>query len=250
MPRKCAFVWSCLALGAITGAVLGDDIKSADEVIKRYVDAIGGREKLDSVKTMRLSGKAMIGGQMEAPITMELKRPNKIRMEFSLQGMTGTQAYDGKGGWFIMPFAGKFEPEQMPPDMAKQLKDQADMDGPLVDYKKKGHSVELVGTDEVEGTEAYKLKVTKEDGSVEYHFIEAEHFIPLQVKGEREVMGTKIDYKVNFGDYKEVDGLLIAHTIAQTGGEGSNTMTIEKVEINAKIPDDRFDMPKKGGSDG
>ena len=131
--------------------------KTADEVIARYIKAIGGRDKLDAIKSMRVTGKTMLGGGMEMPLTVEFKRPNKARIEFSFQGMTGVQAFDGETGWFIMPFMGKTDPEKMPPDQLKDIEDQADLDGPLVDYKKKGHKVELLGTDEVEGSEAYKL---------------------------------------------------------------------------------------------
>ena len=122
------------------------------------------------------------------------------------------------------------------------IEDQADLDGPLVDYRKKGHQVELVGKDDVEGSEAYKLKVTKKSGNVEYHSLDTEHFILIQTKGKRKFQGAEIEFTIKYGDYKEVDGLLVAHSIQQ-GGMGGD-MTLEKVELNTDIPDDRFTMPK------
>jgi len=213
-----------------------DEPKTADEVIAKHIEAIGGREKLDSVKSMRMTGKSLAGGGIEIPITIEFKRPNKVHIEFTVQ------AFDGKTGWFIIPFMGKTDPEKMPPDMVEMIEDQADLDGPLVDYKKKGHKVELVGKDDVEGSETYKLKVTKKSGNTEYHFLDTEYFVLIQTKGKRKFQGTEIEFTIKYGDYKEVDGLLLAHSIRQ-GGMGGD-MTFEKVELNADIPDDRFTMPE------
>ena len=93
--------------------VRADEPKSADEVIAKYIKAIGGRDKIDAIKTVRATGKIM-QGPMEIPMVMEQKRPSKIRIEITFQGMTGIQAYDGKTGWLMMPFAGRTDPEKMP----------------------------------------------------------------------------------------------------------------------------------------
>lgn len=225
-------------------AIAGDDIKNVDEVIAKYIEAIGGRSKIDAIKSMRATGKSVMGGGMETPMVIEQKRPASMRVEFTFQGMTGIQAFDGETGWFVMPFAGKTEPEKMPDEMVKLIADQADMDGPLVDYQKKGHKVELIGKEDLEGSEAYKLKITKKNGDVENHFLDAEHFLPLQVSGQREIQGTPVDYKISFGDYKNVGGMMFAHSITQQAGPmGGNTMIMEKIEVNIDIPDDHFKMP-------
>jgi hypothetical protein len=231
----------CVALfGPARGVVAGPE--TADDVIARYIEAIGGRAKLDAVKTIRMAGKAAGMGGMELPMTLEFKRPQMLRIEFSMQGMTGVQAFDGTVGWFLLPFAGRTEPERMPSDMIDIIADQADFDGPLVDYAKKGHQVELVGKDDLEGSEVFKLKVTKKNGNVEYHFLDAEHFIPLQLEGKRSFQGTEMPYTIKFGDYKEVGGLLLAHSVTQ-GGMGGD-MKFEKIEINVDLPDERFKMPE------
>ena len=230
----------CVLIGSSPFVQAGEP-KTADEVIAKYIEAIGGRKAIDAVKSMRVTAKLTMGGGMEAPMVIEGKRPNKLRIEFTFQGMTATQAYDGKIGWSIMPFAGKTDPEKMPPDQVEMFENQADMDGPLVDYRKKGHQVELIGKDEIEGSEVYKLKVTRKNGNVEYHYLDAEYFLPIKMKGKRKFQGTEIEFAVVFGDYKEVNGLLIAHSIQ--GGPGGN-ITLEKVEMNVSIPDERFVMPE------
>ncbi|MGB2988068.1 MAG: hypothetical protein WBE26_19540 [Phycisphaerae bacterium] len=221
----------------------GDELKTVDEVIAKHIEAMGGRKALDSVKTMRMAGKSIMGGGMEAPLTIEFKRPNKVRVEFTFQGMTGIQAFDGKTGWFIMPFMGKTDPEKMSSDQVEAIEDQADFEGPLVDYKKKGHQVELIGKEEFEGSDAYKLKITKKGGAVEYHYLDAEYFLTTKMKGKRKFQGTEIEYEIGFGDFKKVGGLMFPHSIQQ-GSMGAGAMVFEKIEVNVKLPDDRFTMPE------
>lgn len=240
----------CAALfcGGVSTLYAGDAGKSSvDDIIAQYVKAIGGRKAWDSVNTMRMSGKMVMPGGMEAPMTMEYKRPHSMRMEFTFQGMTGTQAFDGETGWFIMPFMGKMDPERMPTDMIKEFKKQADIEGPLLDYKEKGHKVELEGSDEFEGTPVYKLKVTQAEGDVEYYMLDKEHYIPLGTKGSRTFQGMPIEYEVVFGDYKEVGGLMLPHSIQQKAntGMGATNVVIDKIEVNIDIADSRFAMPEK-----
>ncbi len=226
--------------------VKADEPKTVDEVIAKAIEAVGGREKIDAVKSLRMTGKMVMGGgMMEMAMTVEAKRPNKMRMEFTFQGMTGIQAFDGKSGWFVMPFAGKTDPEKMPPEQARLMEQEADLDGPLVDYKKKGHTVELIGKEEADGSDAYKLKVTRKDGDVDYIFLDAEYFLPIKIEGQRKIQGAQIEFELALGDYKEVNGLLVAHSVeTRKGPGGANTITFEKVEMNIPLPDERFTMPK------
>src|SRR5262245_39577232 len=115
--------------------------QTVDELVAKNIQARGGTDKIKAMKTARTTGKMVMGQGMEAPFVMMEKRPNLTRMEFTFQGMTGIQAYDGKNGWGLMPFMGKKEPEAVPDDQRQLMEEQADMDGPLVDYKTKGHKV-------------------------------------------------------------------------------------------------------------
>lgn len=231
-------------VGSLPANVKAGEPKTADEVIARYIKAIGGRDKIDAIKTVRATGKTT-QGEMEIPMVIEMKRPGKIRIEITFQGMTGVQAYDGKTGWLVMPFMGRTDPEKMPPDFTKAIADQADFDGPLIDYKKKGHKIDLVGKDEEDGSEVYKLKVVKKNGDTEYHFLDAEEFIPIKVKGKRKMQGTEIEFTVNLGDYKSVGGMLFAHSVQSGGGPaGGGSITFDKIEVNIDLPDKRFTMPE------
>ena len=220
---------------------------SADDLIAKYLEAIGGRDKLKAVKTMRMSGKMTMGQGMEAPVTMEMMRPSSMRMEFTFQGMTGIQGFDGSHGWMVMPFSGKTDPEPIPEDMAKEFKEQADFEGPLVDYKEKGSTVELLGKETVEGAETYKLKVTKKDGDVQVTYLDAEYFLPIKEASKRKIQGNDVEVETSLGDYKEVNGLKFAHSIEARakGAPGAQTITVEKIEINPTIDPSRFQMPEK-----
>lgn len=243
MKRK---TFACLFLAGLIGSAAW--AQTADEIIAKNIEAKGGLEKLKAIQTMRISGKMQMGPGMEAPMVIETARPNKMRVEFTFQGMTGIQAYDGKTGWMVMPFMGKKDPEPMSGDDLKMVEDQADMDGPLVDYKEKGHQVEYLGKGEVEGTPVHKIKVTKKNGDVATLYLDAESFLEIKAEGKTRLRGQDIEGETTFGDYKEVGGIVFAHSIQSKmkGGPGpGQTITFEKIEINPEIPANRFDMPAK-----
>lgn len=219
--------------------------QTADELIAKNIQAKGGMEKLKAVKSVRATGKITGGPGMEFPFVMVNRRPNNTRLEFTFQGMTGVQAYDGKTAWMSMPFMGKKDPEVMPADESKMIQEQADFDGPLVDYKEKGNTVELVGKEQVEGADAFKLKVTLKNGDIRHVYLDAETYLELKMEARRMVRGTEIDGESLYGDYKEVSGMMMAHAM-ESGAKGSpqrQKMTIEKIELNPDLADSLFVMP-------
>lgn len=220
---------------------------TVDEILAKNFEAKGGVEKLKALKSVRFSGKMNLGGGMEAPISMTKKRPEMTRLDFTVQGMTGSQAYDGTTGWLVMPFLGKKEAEPMSADQLKEMKEQADFDGPTWDYKAKGHKVELLGKSEVEGTPAYKLKLTTKDSTESTIYIDAENFLEVKVEAKRKVQGQEIEGETIFGNYQEFEGLLFPMSIEMKakGAPAGQSITLEKVEINPAVADDIFKMPAK-----
>ncbi len=240
MTRK-TFAW-LLAAGLINAAAWA---QTTDEIIAKHEKAMGGKDKIKAIQTERVTGKMVMGQGMEAPFTMEMARPNKMRMEFTIQGMTGVQAFDGKTGWSVMPFMGKTEPEAAPEEEAKKMQEQASMDGLLMDYKDNGRTVELVGKEDLEGTSVYKLKVTQKSGDVVFLYIDAESFMLLKQAGKTKIRGQEVESETTFGDFKTVDGLVFPHSIEQkaAGMPGGMVMTISKIELNPGVTDARFTMP-------
>jgi outer membrane lipoprotein-sorting protein len=220
---------------------------TVDDLLAKNAEAKGGMVKLRALKSARFTGKMSMGAGMEAPFMMTKARPEKLRIEFTIQGMTGIQAYDGTTGWMVMPFMGKKDPEVLSADMLTDVKEQADFDGPFIDYAKKGNKVELLGKEQVEGTDAYKVKLTMKDASEATVYFDAESFLEIKMEAKRKVQGQEIEGQTVFGNYKEVDGLLFPFSIENKakGMPGGQTITIDKIELNSTVSDDSFSMPKK-----
>ena len=216
-----------------------------DEVLANNIEARGGYESWQDIETARMTGKMIMGAGMEAPFRIEFKRPDKVRMEFDVQGMTGIQAYDGETGWFVLPFMGKTEPEVMAEDQLKEVEEMADLDGPLVDYQEKGHEVELLGTEDVEGTEAYKIQLTKKNGDVSTIYLDTEHFLEFKQTARTTRQGNEMVVHTTLGDYKEVGDVVMAHSMEMEfeGMPVTQSIAIDSVELNVDIDDSRFAMP-------
>ena len=224
--------------------------QSADSIINRYVQTSGGMAKIQAIQTLRRSGKFIGGGGFEAVVVQENKRPNRVREEFSLQGMTGINAYDGKNGWKIEPWQGKRDPEALSEEETRQILEDADFDGPLINYQQKGNKVELVGMEPVEGTEAYKLKVTLANGDVSYYYMDTEYCVPIKIETQRMIRGAQQEFETSLGDYKQVAGVYLAHAyeMGQRGSQNRARITYDKIEANVTLDDQRFTRPGAGGA--
>lgn len=243
--RKRTLITLAAAL-LVSLSAFGADL-TLDEILTKNFEAKGGVDKLKALQSVRFTGKMSLGGGMEAPFTMTKKRPEMMRLDFTIQGMTASQAYDGKGGWALMPFLGKKDAEPMSGDMLKDAKEQADFDGPTWDYKAKGNTVELLGKADIEGTPAYKLHVVTKDGSDMLLYLDAESFLEVKAEAKRKVQGQEVEGETSFGNYQEFNGLLfpMSMEMKQKGAPAGQTITIEKVEINPTVADDAFKMPAK-----
>lgn len=222
--------------------------QTADEIVAKYVKTIGGMDKINALKTLQKSGKFTGGGGFEARVTQENKRPNMVRQDFLIQGMDGVTAYDGKNGWKIEPWEGKKDPEPLGEDELKDIIAESDFDGPLVNYAEKGNKVEYVGTEPVEGTDAYKLKVTMANGEVRYYYMDTDYYVPIKIETKRMIRGAEREFETSLGDYKEVNGVYFPWSM-ETGPKGSpqkGKITIEKFTANGAIPDSRFIEPVAG----
>jgi hypothetical protein len=237
-------------LGIAAAALLAIPVsaQTADEIVAKYIKAVGGMEKIQAVKTLRRSGKVIGGGGFEAPILQENKRPSMMRQEFTLQGLIGVNAYNGKAGFKIEPWQGKKDAEPLSEEEMKQAVEESDFDGPLVNYQQKGNKVEFVGMEPVEGTDAYKLKVTLANGEVRFYFMDTDYYVPIKIETKRIIRGAEVELETSLGDYKEVSGWYLPFSI-ESGPKGSQfkgKITYEKIEANVAIDDSRFVAPSAG----
>jgi len=220
--------------------------QTADELLDKNIKAQGGKDKLKAIQSMRLTGKMKMG-PMEAPITIIKARPSEMRVDFTIQGMTGTSAYDGTTGWNLMPFGGNKDPQKMTEEQLKDIRVEADFDGPTFDYKAKGNKVEYVGKVDVEGTPAYKLHVTTKEGKESNLYLDAESYLLIRTEATRNVQGQDLEMESSIGDYKTVDGITMAYSMEShvKGKEnmGGQAITLEKIELNPKVDAAMFKMP-------
>lgn len=220
--------------------------QTADELISKYLQARGGLEKWKAIKTMKTTGKMSMMGR-DATFTEQKKRPHYIRHEFTIQDKTAVQAFDGQTAWGIMPFMGSIEPEKLPESDAKSIQEESDFDGPLVDYKEKGHKVELIGKEAMDGKDVYKLKLTLKTGAIEYVYLDSKNFLELKRSTKRKRQGTEYEVDIYYNDYKPVQGVMIPHLLENKvkGYPSAAQVTINKVELNTEIDDSIFKMPTK-----
>jgi outer membrane lipoprotein-sorting protein len=245
MFRK--FLASLLLVAALVPAV---HAQTVDEILAKHYEAQGGLDKIKAMQSIRLMGKMEVGPGMEAPLTMDKKRPALSRMEFVFSGMTGVQAYDGKQAWALMPFMGQKTAEPASEEESKMSAAQADFDGPLFDYKAKGHTIELAGKEAVDGADAYKLKVTRKDGHIEYYYVDAETYLVVKRESKETIRGTEMETESSFGNFKEVNGMMFpfSMTMGAKGSDHKQTITIDSIAVNVPMEMAHFTMPAAADS--
>jgi len=219
--------------------------QTADELIAKNIQARGGMEKMKAIKTLRMTGKFDGGDGFTATVGQENQRPNLIRQTFSLQGMTAVQAYDGAAGWQIQPFGGKKDPELMGEDDLRDLLLDGDFDGPLVDYKEKGSTVEYLGHDMVDGDDALRLKITLKNGDIIYDYLDPDTFIEIRRDIQQFIRGSQKERVEGLGSYKPVNGVMYPFSLSQgpKNNPNSQTTTINKIEANVTIDPADFNLP-------
>lgn len=216
--------------------------QSLDEVLKNHFEAIG-QENLTKVKSFQATANINQGG-MEFPIKMISLRPNKFYMEADLQGQKMIQAFDGEDGWMIAPWMSP-EPQDLAGDQLKEAIQQADIDGELFNYKEKGSTAELVGKEDMEGTEVFNIKLTTKDDDVKNYFIDVENFIILKVKSTVNAQGQEIEVETTMGDYQEIDGVIMPMSIESKSPMGATNIVMEEVKFNVDVDESIFNRPAK-----
>jgi outer membrane lipoprotein-sorting protein len=230
---------------ATLGWVATAEAQTLDEILARHAEALGGIESLRAIRSVRMSGRVTAGGGREALVAREVQRPDRVRTEFTYQGVTGVYAFDGERGWKVSPFDGSLAPEPMPDEEARQTADQADIEGPLVDWQAKGHRVSLSGKESLDGREAYKLEITLRNGRELYQYVDAESFLLVRTDTTRFVLGHPVAIETSFDDYREVGGVRFPHLIetSAVGRPQHLRIVVEEVEVNPTLDDARFEMP-------
>jgi len=220
--------------------------ETVDQIVARHVAARGGRPALAAVRTLRMAGHAVAGPGRRAIVRREIARPDRIRTEFEFQGTLGVYVWNGKSGWQVSPLDGQLDVQPLSPEAAALSAEQADFEGPLVDWKAKGHSVELVGTSALPGGPAHELKVMLKSGIVRHVWIDAQTGLMVKSGSTRKVKGHEVTVEVVYGDYRETGGVRFARSIEIGAKDRPQRLRIvvDNVEVNPPLDDSRFAAPR------
>jgi hypothetical protein len=246
MELRFAILLVCASL--IAPALSAQELRplTVDALVAKNIEAKGGIDALHAVRSVRLRGKMLVNqGQIEFAYTQTKKRPGEVRTEATLQGMTLVLAYDGIQGWKISPFGGRKDPEKMSVDDAKSLVEDAEIDGPLVDWEAKGSTVEYLGPEDVDGTLAHKLKVVRKNGDVSYVYLDPDAFLEIRILTQRIEQGAQVEVETDLGDYEKVAGVFFPFSIeaGPKGATDKQKIILEKAEANAPVDDAQFRFP-------
>ncbi|HEX5042473.1 MAG TPA: DUF4292 domain-containing protein [Candidatus Polarisedimenticolaceae bacterium] len=218
---------------------------TVDEIVARYVAARGGMKKIRAIETLRQTGTITSGAGRTARAVRELKRPARTRFAFTVQGVTGVYVSDGTSGWQVSPFDGQLQPEPLPQGAVADAAEQADLEGPLVDWKAKGHRVELVGHAQVAGKDTYKLKVTLKSGGLRHEYVDVATGTLVRSDATRQIRGHAVVTETTFSEFKKAGGVLFPRRIEvqAVGRPQKLTIVVDKVEVNPPLDDARFQKP-------
>jgi photosystem II stability/assembly factor-like uncharacterized protein len=221
---------------------------TVDEILAKNLSARGGEAKLREIKTLRLTGRVVFGGRgrsIEAPWGQVHKRPGMVRSEITLQGLTQIAAFDGREAWTISPFQGRMDAEKATDDDARSSAQQAELEGPLVGWRDKGHRIEYLGTEDTDGTPAIKLRVNRSDGDIQYVYLDPDSFLEVRITTVHKRRGVERITETDYGSYHQVGGVWLPFAIesGSQGGPRNNRILVERAELNVAAEDSWFRFP-------
>ncbi|GAC1623551.1 MAG: hypothetical protein NVS9B10_08620 [Nevskia sp.] len=235
----------CCVLSPVLAAP-SEPAPTAESLAAKNVEAHGGAASLKAISTLIRNGKLLVNGdQIRLDFTEMQKRDGKVREEASLQGLTVVQAWDGSEGWQVNPFQGRKDAERTPPDDSKGLIEDGEIGGVLADYAARKESLEYVGTEDVDGTPALKLKLTRANGDVRLVFLDPVYFLEIRTISQRKEHGVPVEIQTDYGEYEKVAGVYVPFSVI-SGRKGSTDVQktlFDKGEANKPIDDAKFAFP-------
>ncbi len=235
----------------VFGFLASAQAETADELIAKNFAARGGADKLAAIHSYVTKGEMRFPGDFKLAYTETrlCLDPSTaacaVRIEASLQGLTLIQAYDGKNGWRVNPFQGRKDAEKIGADETRALADEASIDGALLAARAKSSKVEYLGREDVDGTQAFKLRVSETDGDVFTYYLDPDAFLEIKVIENRTIRGAEQETETDLGDYERVAGVYFPFSIASGPKNVSDkqVITIDTGEANVPVEPNVFAMP-------
>jgi len=215
--------------------------QTADEIANKYIDAMGGKDKIEQIKTIHMEGTYEAMGN-QGPTTVDIVTGSDYKLVSQVNGQSMVIVITDKSGWGIIPYLGQTAPTPTPDDAYKQVKGKLDVFGPLYNYAAKGNKVELAGKD----GNAYKLKVTDKDNVEFMVYIDATTYYMTKISNTQNFMGQPMEVSTLFSNFKKVDAGVVLPFVLEIsyGGQFSVTSTMTKIDVNKTIDPAIFEMPK------
>jgi hypothetical protein len=230
---------SLFVMLVLAGTVLS--AQTADDVISKYLDAIGGKKNIAKIKTLVVDGTMEMQG-MEGSIKTTTISGKGLKMELDMMGSMIVNCITDQGGWAINPFMGSSSPEDIPEDQYNAAKYQIVIAGPFINYAEAGFKAELAGEEAVGDIKAVKVKLTSPEGKVSEHLFDTDSGYLIRTIDDGD-MGENIS---TFSDYREIDGFAVPFSVEidAAGGQAFITSTVEKVEVNVPVDESIFARPE------
>ena len=211
--------------------------QTVDEIIDMNLKAMGGKEKMSSLKTVKMTGSLNTQGN---EISMVITRKQMVgsRADISVMGTENYVIVTPTKGWTFMPVQGMTAPDDMPEKQLESSQTQLDIQSPLLNYKEKGNTVEYLGKEKVDDDDCYKLKVVYKNGVSTIFFISGKDNRLIKTSGKRNMNGQDVDFDSRYSNYKQnADGFWFAYTISSTIQGETN---FDKIETNITVDDKIF----------
>jgi hypothetical protein len=226
-------------------AMVSAHAQSADEVIQKYTNNMGGLDAFNKITSAKMTGTVTSQG-MDLPLTTQIINGKAMRTDVEIMGSSVTNCYNNGKGWKINPFAGAPSATEVTGNELLEFKAQSMLANQLMDYKARGHQVELQGQEEVEGTKTYKIKLTnKDDGKVYTYFISTDGYQLIKSVGSRQMQGQEMEIETYYSDTKEFGAVKFTMSRSQKiNGQEFQVIKFEKIELNVPVDEKIFDMPK------
>lgn len=228
--KRIVFTFLLAATAFVTKA------QTADEIISKHIDAIGGADAWKKVNSVKLEGTLIVQGTT-VNMTQTVLHQKGNRQDISVMGMNGFMIIAPTSGWNFMPFNGQAAPEPMTVEALAEAQSELDAQGILIDYAAKGHTVEYLGKDDVEGTDCFKLKINLKGGKTDTYYFDSKSYLLIRSVSKQKANGQEAEVITNYSNYEKLpEGIMVAKSIALPFGE----LNITKVTINATVDESIF----------
>jgi hypothetical protein len=208
-----------------------------NEIINKNIEAMGGKEKLLALNSVSMEGTMSINGQ-NIPVKIIQLNNKGIKVTITVNGMDNYTIQTKDSGWRYLPIQGQTKPEVTPSAVIKETADDLDIQGALINYEEKGHTVELLGKDDVDGTECFKMRMVTKSGLEETLFIDPSNYYVIKSVEKTKASGQEQEQTQMFSNFKKTDSGYV-FPFSRTGF-GPGELKITKIEVNIPIDESIF----------